>query len=84
MRSWSIHAGRIFGIDLRIHVSFLFLLAFVWMTDAVATGPDAIARGVAFLFLVLVSVLLHEIGHRLAAMHQKRGLGSLQFSVIDN
>lgn len=72
MRSWSIHAGRIFGIDLRIHVSFLFLLAFVWMTDAAASGPDAIARGVAFLFLVLVSVLLHEIGHRLAAMHQNR------------
>lgn len=72
MRSWSIHAGRIFGIDLRIHVSFLFLLAFVWMTDAASTGADAIARGVAFIFLVLVSVLLHEVGHRLVGMHQNR------------
>ena len=72
MRSWSIHGGRIFGIDLRIHVSFLFLLVFIWMTDWPLIGSEAISRGVALSFLVLVSVLLHEIGHRLAAMHQKR------------
>ena len=72
MRSWSIHGGRIFGIDLRIHISFLFLLAFVWMTDASEMGTDAIGRGVAFTFLVLASVLLHEVGHRLAGMHQNR------------
>ncbi len=72
MRSLSIYAGRIFGIDLRIHVSFLFLLAFVWMNDYVQLGPDVLARGVALTFLVLASVLLHEIGHRLAAMHQNR------------
>lgn len=72
MRSWSIHAGRIFGIDLRIHVSFLYLLGFVWMTDATSAGADALGRGVAFVFLVLLSVLLHELGHRLAAVHQNR------------
>ena len=66
------HAGRIFGIDLRIHISFLFLLAFVWMTDASEIGVNNIGRGVAFTFLVLVSVLLHELGHRLAAMQQER------------
>ncbi|HEY5163988.1 MAG TPA: site-2 protease family protein [Terriglobales bacterium] len=72
MRSWSIHGGRIFGIDLQIHVSFLFLLAFVWMTDSAEMGADAIGRGVALTFLVLASVLLHEVGHRLAGMHQNR------------
>lgn len=72
MRSWSIHAGRIFGIDLRIHVSFLFLLAFVWMTTATEIGADALGRGIAFTFLVLLSVLLHELGHRLVGMHQNR------------
>lgn len=72
MRSWSIHAGQIFGIDLRIHVSFLFLLLFVWMTDSAEIGADAIGRGVALTFLVLASVLLHELGHRLAALHQNR------------
>src|SRR5690242_12339614 len=72
MRSWSIHAGRFFGIDLRIHISFLFLLVFVWMTTATEIGADAIGRGIAFTFLVLISVLLHEIGHRLVGMHQNR------------
>ena len=72
MRSWSINGGRIFGIDLRIHLSFLFLLAFIWITDWPQLGAEAISRGVALSFLVLASVLLHEIGHRLAAMHQNR------------
>ncbi len=72
MRSWSIQAGRILGIDLRIHVSFLFLLVFVWMTTVSDLGADGIGRGIAFTFLVLVSVLLHEIGHRFAGMHLNR------------
>lgn len=72
MRSWSIHGGRVLGIDLRIHLSFLFLLGFIWVTDWALLGREAIGRGVALGFLVLISVLLHEIGHRLAAMHQNR------------
>ncbi len=72
MRSASIYAGRVFGIDLRIHLSFLFLLAFIWMNDYAQVGTEVFVRGVALTFLVLVSVLLHEIGHRLAAMHQNR------------
>ncbi len=72
MRSWSIPAGRVFGIEVRIHVSFLFLLVFVWMTEATAWNTNGVGRGVALTGLVLVSVLLHELGHRLAAMQQNR------------
>lgn len=72
MRSWSIHAGRVFGIDLRIHVSFLYLLLFVWSLYYGDLHADVVGRGIAFTFLVLISVLLHEIGHRLVGMHQSR------------
>lgn len=72
MRLWSIQAGRILGIDLRIHISFLFLLAFVWITDAAVVGAEAIGRGIALSFLVLISVVLHEVGHRLTAMQLGR------------
>lgn len=68
MRSWSISAGRIFGIDIRIHLTFLFLLAFVWLTESAArhTVPNP-ARGVVLVAIIFASVLLHELGHALVA-----------------
>jgi Zn-dependent protease len=69
MRNWSIPAGRLFGIELRIHVTFLFLLAFVWMAESAARGTSSPARGLALVGIILVSVVLRELGHALAAMH---------------
>ena len=68
MRSWSIFGGRLFGVEFRIHIAFLFLLAFVLVFPSSRAGePGAIARGMAVTALVLISVLLHELGHALAA-----------------
>jgi len=68
MRSWSIFGGRFFGVEFRIHIAFLFLLAFVLVFPSSHAGePGAIARGMAVTALVLISVLLHELGHALAA-----------------
>src|SRR5271157_4399841 len=65
MRSWSIPVGRLFGIEIRIHLTFLFLLVFVWST---AAQDAAIAlRGVALVGIVFGSVVLHELGHALVA-----------------
>jgi CBS domain-containing protein/Zn-dependent protease len=75
MRSWSIPAGHIFGAEVRIHVSFAFLLLFIWMTEGNALSTDGVERGVALTALVLASVLLHEAGHRLAGMQQNRRAG---------
>jgi Zn-dependent protease/CBS domain-containing protein len=68
MRSWSIAAGRIFGIELRIHLTFLFLLAFVWLTESAARHavPNP-GRGLALVAIIFGSVLLHELGHALVA-----------------
>lgn len=67
MRSWSILGGRFFGVEFRIHIAFLFLLAFVLVFPSSRAGETgAIARGVAVTGMVLLSVLLHELGHALA------------------
>jgi Zn-dependent protease/CBS domain-containing protein len=70
MRSWSIAAGRIFGIEIRIHLTFLFLLAFVWLTESAAhhAVPNP-GRGLALVAIIFGSVLLHELGHALVAVN---------------
>jgi Zn-dependent protease/CBS domain-containing protein len=69
MRNWSIPAGRIFGVELRIHLTFFFLLLFVWLTESASHGPASAGRGLALVGIVFASVVLHELGHALIATH---------------
>jgi len=78
MRSWSIPAGRLFGVDIRIHLTFLFLLAFVWFTQSVTMGASGAARGMALVAIIFGCVVLHELGHALVA----RGSGVTVRSII--
>ena len=68
MRNWSIPAGRVFGVELRIHLTFFFLLIFVWLTESAAHGPANAGRGLALVGIIFGSVVLHELGHALVAM----------------
>jgi len=66
MRSWSIPVGRLFGIEIRIHLTFLFLLVFLWSTAA-TQDPTAALRVLGLFGIFLGSVILHELGHALVA-----------------
>src|SRR3569833_1110479 len=68
MRSWSIPIGRIFGVELRLHLTFVFLLMFVWFTQSAANGAALAARGLAQVGLVFGAVILHELAHAIVAM----------------
>lgn len=68
MRSWSIPVGRLFGVDVRIHLTFFVLPMFIFWTDYAAhqgnaTGP----RDLAIVGIILACVGAHECGHMLAA-----------------
>ncbi len=67
MRSWSIPVGRFFGIEIRIHLTFVFLLVFVWSTEAATQDASAALRGLALVGIVFGSVVVHELGHALVA-----------------
>jgi Zn-dependent protease/CBS domain-containing protein len=68
MRSWSISIGRLFGVDVRIHLTFLILPVFIYWTDYLAhqQNPNG-ARILALAGIVLACVAAHECGHLFAA-----------------
>ncbi|MBS1851239.1 MAG: site-2 protease family protein [Acidobacteria bacterium] len=68
MRSWALPAGRIFGVEIRIHLTFLLLLLLVWLTEA-TNGNATPGRGLALVAIVFGCVVFHELGHALASYH---------------
>lgn len=58
----SFRIGRIAGVDVRVHWTFALLLLVYLATASVSTGVAAL-----FLALLCTAVLLHELGHSLAA-----------------
>lgn len=65
---WSLKLGRILGIDVYLHFTFLLLLAFIGFTQWMARGDIGVALGtVAYFTSLFACVLLHEFGHALAA-----------------
>ncbi len=65
---WSIRIGRLFGIPLYVHVTFLLFLAWIgvqsWRTG---DGLAAAIEGVLFVCVLFACVVLHELGHALMA-----------------
>lgn len=67
---WSWKIGRLFGIDIYLHSTFLILLAWVGISHWMQ-GNDLLdaAHGLVFLVSLFSIVVLHELGHALAARH---------------
>ena len=64
---WSFRIGKIFGIEFRVHVTFLLLLAFIYLAGLDAGGPKVAWVGVLFISSIFACVVIHEIGHSLIA-----------------
>lgn len=65
--SWSIPLGRVFGSEIRIHLTFLILLAWIGVSGYVQGGASAALDSMVFIVAVFACVTLHELGHALAA-----------------
>jgi len=65
---WSFRVGRILGIDVRVHVTFLLFVAWIALAQGIQQGdPLRALSTLALLLLIFGCVLLHELGHALAA-----------------
>ncbi len=60
---WSLKIGSVAGTAIRIHVTFLLFLAWIFGVSYIAGGPQAAWRGLLFMVLLFLCVLLHEFGH---------------------
>ena len=64
----SLRLGKFFGIDVYVHGTF-WLLPLLILVSAVSAGATLLEAGfeVLFVFIVFACVVLHEVGHALAA-----------------
>ena len=63
---WSIPILRVAGIQLRIHITFLLLIAWIGFAYYAQGGSSAAMGGVLFILFLFACVVLHEFGHALA------------------
>src|SRR5579864_3198612 len=65
---WSWHLGRLFGIEVRLHATFLVFLAWVALSHLIrGHAIGTAAAGVAYVLAVFAIIVLHELGHALTA-----------------
>lgn len=78
---WSYRLGKIAGIDVNIHVTFTLLVGWVllagWLTGQTL---GAAVSGLAFVIAIFGCVLLHELGHALAA--RRFGIGTRDITLL--
>jgi Zn-dependent protease/CBS domain-containing protein len=61
--SWSVNIGRIAGTAIRIHITFLLFLVWIWAASYITGGANAAWSGLIFMVLLFLCVLAHEFGH---------------------
>ncbi|HTT47631.1 MAG TPA: site-2 protease family protein [Pseudolabrys sp.] len=65
--SWSLNIGKVFGTVVRIHLTFLLFLAWIFAASYSQGGGATALNSVVFMVLLFLCVLLHEFGHILTA-----------------
>jgi Zn-dependent protease/predicted transcriptional regulator len=67
---WSWKIGRLAGIGIYVHATFLLLILFIlFMNWREGKSLATAAEGVIFVLAIFGCIVLHELGHALAARH---------------
>lgn len=78
---WSLNLGRVAGIKILVHWTFVLLLAWVAFTEA-QRGSDLATTllAIGFILAVFLCVVLHELGHALTA--QRYGINTKMITLL--
>jgi Zn-dependent protease/CBS domain-containing protein len=66
---WSFKIGKLFGIPIRVHLTFLLLLFFIGISGSKQGGSEGAILGMIVIIFIFICVILHEVGHSLVAIH---------------
>jgi stage IV sporulation protein FB len=61
--SWSLNIGRVAGTVVRVHLTFLLFLAWIFFASYASGGAATAVDSLVFMLLLFLCVLLHEFGH---------------------
>ncbi|MBI3927469.1 MAG: site-2 protease family protein [Armatimonadetes bacterium] len=66
---WSWRLGRISGIEVNVHWTFLLLLVWIGLSGLFSGGPLGSVANLVAILIVFGIVVLHELGHAFAARY---------------
>jgi Zn-dependent protease/CBS domain-containing protein len=61
--AWSVTIGSIAGTLIRLHITFLLFLVWIFFASYVSGGADAAWYALTFMVLLFACVVAHEFGH---------------------
>ena len=61
--SWSLDIGSIAGTAVRVHITFLLFLGWIFVAGWTSDGPQAAWQSLVFMVLLFACVVAHEFGH---------------------
>jgi Zn-dependent protease/CBS domain-containing protein len=61
--AWSLNIGNIAGTAVRVHITFLLFLGWIFAASWASGGAEAAWQSLAFMLLLFACVLAHEFGH---------------------
>ena len=67
--SWSLNIGKVAGTVVRVHLTFLLFLAWIFAASYSQGGAATAWNSVIFMVLLFLCVLLHEFGHIFTARY---------------
>ena len=78
---WTVYLGRIAGIKLFMHWTFLILIGWIFlMYFRMGNSIEDALMGVVFILTIFVCVILHELGHALTA--RKFNIGTKKITIL--
>ena len=60
---WSLNVGAIAGTTIRLHITFLLFLTWIFFASYTSGGAEAAWNSLAFMLLLFACVVAHEFGH---------------------
>ena len=61
--SWSLSLGRWVGVPVRVHALLVLFIAFIFSVEYMSPSGSLLVSAVATSFVLLVSIVIHELAH---------------------